>query len=84
MHSERVAAVSCPDGVEMIWMVDRGWLAAVAAGLVGGGPESSWAVVESRGRKSQRGLVEKIVEATVRSKPAGQTKWTRTMARHKE
>ena len=50
--------------------------------FVAGGPESLWEVAEGRGRKPQPGLAQKIVEATVRSKPAGQTHWsTRTMAK---
>ena len=45
------------------------------------GPESLWNVAEGRGRKPRRGLAQKIVEATVRTKPTGQTHWsTRTMA----
>lgn len=48
----------------------------------GGGPESLWAVAEGRGRKPQPGLAQRIVEATVGSKPDGQTQWsTRTMAK---
>src|SRR5215210_3355974 len=50
--------------------------------FVAGGPESLWAVATGRGRKPQLGLAQKIVEATVKSKPAGQTHWsTRTMAK---
>lgn len=50
--------------------------------FVAGGPESLWEVAEGRGRKPQLGLAQKIVEATVKSKPAGQTHWsTRTMAK---
>ena len=50
--------------------------------FVAGGPESLWEVAEGRGRKPQPGLAQKIVEATVRSKPAGQTHGsTRTMTR---
>jgi len=50
--------------------------------FVAGGPESLWEVAEGRGRKPQRGLAQKIVEATVSSKPDGQTHWsTRTMAK---
>jgi transposase len=47
-----------------------------------GGPESLWEVAEGRGRKPQPGLAQKIVEATLGRKPAGQTHWsTRTMAK---
>ena len=46
------------------------------------GPAGLWAVAEGRGRKPQAGLARRIVEATVSSKPAGQTHWsTRTMAK---
>ncbi|MFA5263161.1 MAG: IS630 family transposase [Opitutaceae bacterium] len=50
--------------------------------FVAGGPESLWEVAEGRGRKPRPGLAQKIVEATVSSKPDGQTHWsTRTMAK---
>lgn len=50
--------------------------------FVGGGPESLWAVAAGRGRKPQPGLAQRIVEATVGRKPAGQTHWsTRTLAK---
>src|ERR1051325_6507617 len=50
--------------------------------FVVGGPESLWEVAEGRGRKPQPGLAQKIVEATVKSKPDGQTHWSaRTMAK---
>ena len=46
------------------------------------GPEGLWEVAQGRGRKPQAGLAQRIVEATVRSKPTGQTRWsTRTMAK---
>lgn len=46
------------------------------------GAESLWEVAEGRGRKPQSGLAERIVKATLGSKPAGQTRWsTRTMAK---
>jgi transposase len=46
------------------------------------GAESLWEVAEGRGRKPQSGLAERIVKATLGSKPAGQTHWsTRTMAK---
>lgn len=46
------------------------------------GPQSLWAVAEGRGRKPQPGLAQRIVKATLGSKPAGQTHWsTRTMAK---
>ena len=45
------------------------------------GPDSLWAVAEGRGRKPRARLAQKIVEATLHTKPAGQTHWsTRTMA----
>lgn len=47
-----------------------------------GGPQSLWEVAEGRGRKPQPGLAHKIVEATVNSRPKGQTHWsTRTLAK---
>jgi len=46
------------------------------------GAEGLWEVSEGRGRKPQPGLAQRIVEATLRSKPAGQTHWSsRTMAK---
>jgi transposase len=46
------------------------------------GPDSLWEVAEGRGRKPRSGLAQKIVEATVGSRPPGQTHWsTRTLAK---
>ena len=46
-----------------------------------GGPEGLWQVAPGRGRKPRAGLAQRIVQATVSSKPPGQTHWsTRTMA----
>jgi hypothetical protein len=46
------------------------------------GPEGLWEVAEGRGRKPQPGLAQRIVEATLGRKPAGQSQWsTRTMAK---
>jgi transposase len=46
------------------------------------GMDSLWEVAEGRGRKPQAKLARRIVEATLNSKPAGQTHWsTRTMAK---
>lgn len=46
------------------------------------GPDSLWEVAEGRGRKPRPGLAQRIVEATLRTRPAGQTHWsTRTMAK---
>jgi transposase len=45
------------------------------------GLEGLWEVAEGRGRKPRHGLAERIIEATVQSKPKGQTHWSsRTMA----
>ncbi len=45
------------------------------------GPEGLWEVAQGRGRKPEPGLAERIVKATLESKPEGQTHWsTRTMA----
>ncbi len=50
--------------------------------FVAAGAQSLWAVAEGRGRKPQPGLAERIVKATLSSKPPGQTHWsTRAMAR---
>jgi transposase len=47
-----------------------------------GGPESLWEIAEGRGRKPFPGLAQKIVEATVTSRPPGQTHWSaRTLAK---
>jgi transposase len=46
------------------------------------GAESLWEVGEGRGRKPRAGLSQKIVEATLHTKPEGQTHWsTRTLAK---
>lgn len=46
------------------------------------GPEGLWDVAGGRGRKPQKGLAKKIVEATLRPPPPGQTHWsTRTLAK---
>ena len=46
------------------------------------GPDGLWEVAEGRGRKPRARLAKRIVEATVNSRPAGQTHWsTRTMAK---
>jgi transposase len=46
------------------------------------GPASLWEVAEGRGRKPQAGLAAKIIEATLATKPKGQTHWSsREMAR---
>jgi transposase len=50
--------------------------------FVAAGAQSLWAVAEGRGRKPKPGLAERIVKATLTSKPPGQTHWsTRAMAR---
>jgi hypothetical protein len=46
------------------------------------GPDGLWGVAEGRGRKPEPGLAERVVNATLETKPQGQTQWsTRTMAR---
>jgi transposase len=46
------------------------------------GAESLWEIAEGRGRKPRTGLSQKIIEATLHTKPQGQTHWsTREMAR---
>jgi transposase len=46
------------------------------------GVDCLWEVESGRGRKSQAGLAQRIIEATLHSKPAGQTHWsTRKMAK---
>ncbi len=40
------------------------------------GVDCLWDVEAGRGRKVQAGLAQRIVEATLHSKPAGQTHWT--------
>jgi transposase len=45
------------------------------------GPDGLWEVAEGRGRKPEPGLAERVVKATLETKPRGQTHWsTRTMA----
>jgi len=45
------------------------------------GAHSLWEVAKGRGRKPQKGLAQRIIEATLHSKPEGRTHWsTRTMA----
>ena len=49
--------------------------------FMAGGPDGLWEVAEGRGRKPAPGLAERIVKATLETKPEGQTQWsTRTMA----
>ena len=45
------------------------------------GVDCLWEVEAGRGRKVQAGLAQRIVEATLHSKPAGQTHWTARKAR---
>jgi transposase len=46
------------------------------------GVDSLWEVEAGRGRKSEPGLAQRIIEATLHSTPAGQTHWsTRKMAK---
>ena len=46
------------------------------------GPEGLWEVAEGRGRKPQSGLAEQIINATLKTKPKGQTHWSsRTLAK---
>ena len=46
------------------------------------GADCLWEVEAGRGRKSQAGLAQRIIEATLHSKPSGQTHWTtRKMAK---
>jgi transposase len=47
-----------------------------------GGPDSLWEVEEGRGRKPTPGLANRIIEATLHTKPAAETQWsTRTMGK---
>ena len=47
------------------------------------GAESLWEVAEGRGRKPRTGLAQKIVEATLRTKPEGETQWsTRSLGQY--
>src|SRR5258708_39765949 len=46
------------------------------------GADCLWEVEAGRGRKSQAGLAQRLIEATLHSKPSGQTHWTtRKMAK---
>ena len=46
------------------------------------GATALWEIASGRGRKPQQGLTEKIIQATLQSKPAGQTHWsTRSLAK---
>lgn len=50
--------------------------------FVAEGPDGLWEVAEGRGRRSEPGLAERIIQATLETKPKGQTHWsTRTMAK---
>jgi transposase len=50
--------------------------------MLGDGPSALWEIAAGRGRKPQAGLAAKIIEATLSSKPRGQTHWSsREMAR---
>ena len=47
------------------------------------GVDCLWEIETGRGRKSEAGLAQRIIEATLHSKPAGQTHWTtRKMGSH--
>src|SRR5437867_5217625 len=49
------------------------------------GPDSLWEIAEGRGRKPQAGLAQRIIEATLHTKPQGQTHWsTRSLAKRYE
>ncbi len=50
--------------------------------VVAEGPEGLWEVAEGRGRRPQSGLAERIIKATLQTKPKGQTHWSsRTLAK---
>jgi len=50
--------------------------------FVAEGPKGLWEVAEGRGRRPQSGLAERIINATLQTKPKGQTHWSsRTMAK---
>jgi transposase len=50
--------------------------------MVAEGPEGLWEVAEGRGRRPQSGLAERIINATLQTKPRAQTHWSsRTMAK---
>ena len=50
--------------------------------MLADGPSGLWEVAPGRGRKPQAGLAAKIIEATLTTKPKGQTHWSsRGMAR---
>lgn len=52
------------------------------ARMQNGGPASLWETAPGRGRKPRAGLAAKVVDATLRTKPAGMTHWSsRQMAR---
>ncbi len=52
------------------------------ARFVACGVDCLWEVEAGRGRKAQAGLAQRIIEATLHSKPAGQTHWsTRKLAK---
>src|ERR1044071_10149518 len=46
------------------------------------GAEALWQGAEGRGRKPENGLAQKIIQATLQTKPKGQTHWsTRSLAK---
>lgn len=50
--------------------------------VVADGPEGLWEVAEGRGRRPRSGLAERIINATLQTKPKGQTHWSsRTLAK---
>src|SRR5215813_7513887 len=50
--------------------------------FVGSGLDSLWEIEPGRGRKVQLGLAQRIIEATLHTKPKGQTHWsTRELAK---
>jgi transposase len=63
------------------WEVNRHTCRLWRERFVAAGPDSLWEVEAGRGRKPQAGLAKRIVEATLKTKPPGQTHWsTRVMA----
>src|ERR1700751_2143419 len=66
------------DELGVNWHTCRLWRRRVVAE----GPEGLWEVAEGRGRRPQSGLAERIIKATLQTKPKGQTHWSsRTLAK---
>ena len=50
--------------------------------MLADGPSGLWEVAPGRGRKPRAGLAARLIEATLSTKPRGQTHWSRLQSAH--